>query len=73
MRIMILKKLDSCWEAFLSTGGTVTRSGDAEGAYGRGIVLLVDPLAFTLFTCSYARKPAYVCSYKRKLEEVLRK
>lgn len=59
---MILKKLDSCWEAFLSTGGTVTRSGDAEGTYGRGIVLLVDLLACSSFTCSYARKLASVYS-----------
>lgn len=36
---MSLKKLDSCWEVLLSTGGAVSRGGDAEGRYGKGIDL----------------------------------
>lgn len=47
------KKMDSCWEALISTGGTASRGGDDERGY---IALLLDSLASNLFTYSYARK-----------------
>ena len=68
------KELESHWEALIiSTGGTRSRGEDAEGGCRRGIALLLDSLASNLCTYSYARKLAYVYSYTRKLEEVLRK
>lgn len=51
------KKMDSCWEALISTGGAASRGGDDERGYMRGyIALLLDSLASYLFTYSYARK-----------------
>ena len=68
------KELESHWEALIiSTGGTRSRGEDAEGGCRRGIALLLDSLASNLCRYSYARKLAYVYSYTRKLEEVLRK
>ena len=61
--IMRLKKLDPCWKALTSTDEALSRGEDDEGGYRRGIILLVDPLAYSLFMYSYAIK----------LEEDLRK
>lgn len=46
------KKLDPCWEASISTGGALSRGRDDEGGYRRGMILLVDPLASSLFIYS---------------------
>lgn len=53
----------SCWEALISTGGALSRGEGDEGGYRRSIILLVDPLASSLFM--------YSCAVK--LEEGLRK
>lgn len=51
---MRLKKLDSCLEALISTGRALSSGGVNEGGSGRGMILLVDPLASSLFMYSYA-------------------